>query len=126
MAYSLDGSTNSRNEPVLVREKYLGGASVTSRNCLSHRRRNWTGSRSTKFAVTRMVKLQMQAFGMVAVQCSENLLMVVGRWGESGRIEWVEQAKPIEEGVQQESLRADWRMMHARVPAACERNLGLR
>jgi hypothetical protein len=35
-----DGSINSRNEPVLVREKYLGGASVTSRNCLSHRRRN--------------------------------------------------------------------------------------
>jgi hypothetical protein len=35
-----------------------------------------------------MVELQKQAFGRVAVKCSENLLMV-GRWGESGRIEWV-------------------------------------
>ena len=71
VAYYSDGSINSRNELVLVRERYLGGASVTSRNCLSHRRRNWTESRSTKFAVTRMVKLQMQAFGRVAVQCSK-------------------------------------------------------
>jgi hypothetical protein len=35
-----------------------------------------------------MVKLQMQAFGKVAVHCRKNLLMV-GRWGKSGRIDWV-------------------------------------
>jgi hypothetical protein len=107
--YSSDGSINSRNELVLVREKYLGGASVTSRNCLSHRRRNWTESRSTKFAVTRMVKLQMQAFGRVGVHRSKKSFDV-GRWGESGKIEWVGggAAKPIEEGVQQEAWRVDW------------------
>jgi hypothetical protein len=74
--------------------------------------------------VTRMVELQKQAFGRVAVKCSENLLMVGGAGG--GRAAelsgWVEgQAKPIEEGVRQEVLRVDWLdggWMYARVLAA--------
>jgi hypothetical protein len=112
VAYSSDGTINSRNEPVLVRERYLGGASVTSRNCL-----RLSESPATQWGRSAKHEIGSDSNGEAPDAslwkgCSplQQESFDGGQVGESGRIEWVVegQAKPIEEGVQQEALRVDW------------------